>query len=535
MTRSPIDTFYPTPPALIAKMLEGIDFTLVSSVLEPSAGKGDLADEVKQRVISAHRRSYNSVTPDIDTIEINPDLQHVLKGKGYRVIFDDFLKFSTFKHYDLIVMNPPFADGDRHLQKALELQARGGGIVCILNAETVRDPRTYPRQELVKTLDRYGAEITYLSGEFRQAERKTDVEVALIKVCIPSVERDSVILDSLERGPTIQDINAECHAVNVNEYISAVVRTFEEEVKVGLQLIRDYKTIEPMILSSICNEHARPILKLTVEDSSNLSENKFLQQTRAKYWENLFMNPKFTLKFTSNLLDQCRSDVKRLQDYDFNEYNINVIRLELTQKMIRATDDTIIALFDELTHEHHWYPESTKNRHYFNGWATNKAWKVNKKVILPLSLYNYLTDRFCSYSCRVEEEIADLDKTLRYLSGGNVGESGDVAEILARAKQTHTTKNIEFEFFTITCYKKGTTHITFTDEALLKRFNIYGCQHKSWLPPSYGRTAYKDMDPKEKAVIDDYEGEKEYEETMRNAQYFLGACTNIYPALTDSV
>ena len=84
------------------------------------------------------------------------------------------------------------------------------------------------------------------------------------------------------------------------------------------------------------------------------------------------------------------------------------------------------------------------------------------------------------------------------------------------------------------CTAKGTTHITFTDEALLKRFNIYGCQHKSWLPPSYGRKAYKDMDTKEKAVIDDYEGEKEYGETMRNAQYFLGACTNIYPALTDS-
>lgn len=535
MTANPIDAFYPTPPKLITKMLGGIDFTLVSSVLEPSAGKGDLADAVKQRIASVQRWSQRDTPPDIDTIEANPDLQHVLKGKGYRVIFDNFLTFSTFKNYDLIVMNPPFADGDKHLAKALELQARGGGIVCLLNAETLRNPRTYGRQELAKALDRYGAEIVYLSGEFEQAERKTDVEVALVKVFVPQIERDSVILDSLQRGPTVQELNAECHAVNVNEYISAVVRTFEEEVRVGLQLIRDYKSIKPLILNSLCKEYASPILNLTIGDRDAPSENEFLRLTRMKYWENLFMNPRFTSKFTSNLLDQCREDVTRLQDYDFNEYNIEAIRLELTQKMIKATDDTILALFDKLSHEHHWCPETSKNRHYFDGWATNKAWKINKKVILPLSLYGYLVQDLSFYSHRNVEAIVDLDKTLRYLAGERSGESKSVEEILEQAKGERQTKNIEFEFFTLTAYKKGTVHISFTDDDLLKRFNIYGCQHKSWLPPSYGRKAYADMDAREKAVIDEYEGEKGYDETLRNAPYFLGACNTVYPALTDSV
>jgi len=533
MTPSPIESFYPTPSALIAKMLDGIDFRLVASVLEPSAGKGDLADAVKQKIISRQRWGQRDPSPDIDTIEINPDLQHVLKGKEHRVIFDDFLKFSTFKHYDLIVMNPPFADGDKHLLKALELQGRGGGIVCLLNAETVRNPRTYARQELTKALNRHGATITYLDGEFMQAERPTDVEVALIKVWIPPVKHDSVILDSLDRGPTIHEVDAECNALNVNDYITAVVRTFEEETRAGLQLIRDYKTIKPLIMDSMCNEYAHPILELKIKDSSDLSENQFLQQTRMKYWENLFMNPQFTSKFTSNLLEQCRGDVKRLQDYDFNEYNINVIRLELTQKMIKATDETIIKLFDTLTHEYHWTPETKKNRHYFNGWATNKAWKINKKVILPIRLYQYLTQDYAPYSYREVEELIDIDKTLHYLSG-NQNSASDVTEILEQAKKNQTTKNIQFEFFSIVCYKKGTTHITFTDEDLLKRFNIYGCQHKNWLPPTYGQKAYEDMDADEKAVIDDYEGETSYTETMDNAQYYLGACNNVYPAITDS-
>ena len=35
--------FYPTPPALIEKLLDGIDWYTVGCALEPSAGKGDIA------------------------------------------------------------------------------------------------------------------------------------------------------------------------------------------------------------------------------------------------------------------------------------------------------------------------------------------------------------------------------------------------------------------------------------------------------------------------------------------------------------
>ena len=46
------DQFYPTPAALAEKMLEGLDMNYVSSVLEPSAGKGDLVRAVvdKKRI-----------------------------------------------------------------------------------------------------------------------------------------------------------------------------------------------------------------------------------------------------------------------------------------------------------------------------------------------------------------------------------------------------------------------------------------------------------------------------------------------------
>ncbi len=70
-------------------------------------------------------------------------------------------------------------------------------------------------------------------------------------------------------------------------------------------------------------------------------------------------------------------------------------------------------------------------------------------------------------------------------------------------------------------YKKGTMHITFTDEELLHRLNIYGSQKKGWLPPSYGKKRYADMDDEEKAVIDEFEGEESYNIVFENKDKFL--------------
>lgn len=47
--------FYPTPPALIEKLLDGIDWHTVGCALEPSAGKGDIALAVARKM---YRDSY---------------------------------------------------------------------------------------------------------------------------------------------------------------------------------------------------------------------------------------------------------------------------------------------------------------------------------------------------------------------------------------------------------------------------------------------------------------------------------------------
>lgn len=82
--------FYPTPESLVDRMLAGIDWSMVNSVLEPSAGKGDLALAVQQKY---KLRFYRDKPVDIDCIEIDQNLRHILNGKELRVVHDDFLTY----------------------------------------------------------------------------------------------------------------------------------------------------------------------------------------------------------------------------------------------------------------------------------------------------------------------------------------------------------------------------------------------------------------------------------------------------------
>ena len=39
--------------------------------------------------------------------------------------------------------------------------------------------------------------------------------------------------------------------------------------------------------------------------------------------------------------------------------------------------------------------------------------------------------------------------------------------------------------------------------------------------PSYGKKSYKEMTPAEKAVVNEFEGEKEYNKVIANKGYYL--------------
>ncbi|WP_257474752.1 class I SAM-dependent methyltransferase [Bacillus velezensis] len=412
--------FYPTPPKLICKMTSKVEWEHVNSVLEPSAGKGNLVEAINNQFknISSYRRNSKY---DIDTIEQDENLRHILRGKDCRVIADDFLTFNTYKRYDLIFMNPPFSCGVQHLLKAIELiekQQRSAQIVCLLNAETLKNPYSNDRKFLIRKLEEINAEIEYIQNAFSNSERSTEVETALIYITIENQEYSSVLLEELKKDESHR-INADYKATQLvdADFVKGIVEQFNYEIKAGLKLINEYNSLKPLMLNSF-NDDSTPILKLQIDKSNEEKDigNAYIKQIRAKYWNTLFNNDQFMGLFTSNLKQEYLQHVEELKDYDFSLFNIYTLRIQISKEMTRGVEDTILNLFEEFSHKHY-YDESSKNVHLYNGWKTNKSYKINKKIIIPLNGYSWFGD-YSPTDYKVLEKLKDIEKVFNYLDNG---------------------------------------------------------------------------------------------------------------------
>ena len=601
------DNFYPTPKALVDKMLDNINWTEIRNVLEPSAGTGNIVKEVLKH------NSYNRIV-NVDCIEYDTELREILKynlsssryselksrldefcEKEYKyekykaaveslkegglseyaestnkeivktpvspltekeiaerevineemsylgehdhskIIYNDFLNFNTFKQYQLIIMNPPFDKGDLHLLHALDLQKDGGKVVCLLNAVTIKNPYTNSRQLLKRKLDEYEADIEFLTGEFTTAEteRKTDVEVALIKVDIPVKQKSSFIIDGLKKAKEEKETQEhEATELIKGNWIEQMVDQFNFELSAIKRLIDEYCAVVPYMNRSFDDTYSSPVLQLKIGDKDiNWCGNDWVKIVRNKYWRAFFNKPEFTNLLTSNLKEKYDNIVDDMENYDFTVYNAYTVMQDLMKAISGSIDDTILNLFETLTAQYSWFSESDKNIHYYNGWKTNKAWIINKKVIVPMNgayAYDYFYKKYDSNFnlSSVYKTLNDIERTLDYLDGGHNTKDVDLMEVLKSACTAGINRKIECKYFNITVYKKGTCHIEFTDLDLLKKLNLYGSQKKGWLPPSYGKKAYKDMTVEEKAVIDDFEGEEAYNEVIAKSEYYLAPVTN---------
>lgn len=528
--------FYPTPKSLLDKILAGIDWFKVSTVLEPSAGVGNIVEYIKENSKVYKGWSSHEVN-DIDCIELNPDLSSTLKGKGFRVVHDDFLTFNTFKHYDLIVMNPPFSNGDKHLLRALDLQKRNGGdIICILNAETVKNPYSAVRKDLVKRLEDINADIEFMENEFTSAERTTNVEIAVIKAHYDVPQLKASIFDKLKAKRYADDkVDMDVTDLAPNDFVEAIVKAYQLEIEAGILLIKHYRAMLPHLQNTLDkeNNYSKPILKMSVGDHGSLSINDYIKRVRMKYWTQLFQDKRITGKMTSNLRNQFANKVSELKDYDFSTYNIRTLQIEMSKHLVSGIEECIVKTFDELSYQYSYHGgEYEKNVHYYNGWKTNKSWIINKKVIIPMyGLTDWHGDLRVDYY-DVVSRLRDIEKSLDYLDNGATLYNTDLENTLSAAQNRGESKNIRLKYFNVTFYKKGTCHITFTNEKLLKKLNIFGSQQKGWLPQTYGKKEYNDMSVEEQSVIKEFEGVDGYRDTMKNKDFYL-VDTNSYLQLEE--
>lgn len=559
------DEFYPTPPELIAKMLAPVIRQSCETILEPSAGKGDILDfialykknegagyhwymkrfeksdfeDVPQMILQDTVKGFkdgkraSEYLKGAECVEIDSNLCSILRDKGYRVYNDDFLLYDDDKHFDLIVMNPPFSSGDEHLLKAISIAEKTGSkIICLLNAETIKNSYSNKRKLLANKLEKYGAEIEFVENAFSDAERKTDVEVAIVRADVPApFKENSRIWEELEtNGIEINEPEFSGEIVSANEPLKMAVKLYKKELEAGKRLIEEYLSLKPYLTSSFENEDTPSYMRgclLTLSSGKNgLDWNEYLYSLRYKYWRELLHNPKFMQNLTSNLREEYYSMISEFANRDFSLKNIYAVKMDIISRTAKGIEEKIVDMFEQLSYKNSM--DAAGNVHYFNGWKSNSAFKINQKVVVP---YCNCWDGICKkfdfwhygYGSNVFKILDDIEKCLAFLQ---IGESEldyavDLSGHLKVCQERQETRKLQFRFFDVDIFKKGTMHIKFRDEELLKRFNIYGCQHKGWLPPAYGKKSYKDMNAEEKQVIDEYEGQQEYEKVYANRENYI--------------
>lgn len=163
--------FFPTPPEAIAKILEVAQLDPKHSVLEPSAGSGDLASAIA--CVGVNK---------IDCFELHPPLQKALKLQGFNVLGDNFLSCSPQPIYDRILANPPFGNNGvaRHTQHAFKFLKPGGKLVTLAHHYHLKPSRS--DLYFFDWLKSVEARFLNLGRAFAHSDRPTSVPIQLIAI-----------------------------------------------------------------------------------------------------------------------------------------------------------------------------------------------------------------------------------------------------------------------------------------------------------------------------------------------------------------
>jgi predicted RNA methylase len=162
--------FFPTPPAIVARMIDAADLEPGMRVLEPECGKGNIALPVKALGCSVY------------CIEKIPALVQFCHGEGLVVACADFLEMNpdtltdrSGALFDRVLMNPPFEtrQDEQHIKHAFEFLQPGGRLVAVCTVMTAARMSGW-------AAERGGYVETLPEGAFKCSERPTGVNTSLL-------------------------------------------------------------------------------------------------------------------------------------------------------------------------------------------------------------------------------------------------------------------------------------------------------------------------------------------------------------------
>ena len=465
--------YYPTPAPVIARMLSPFTDQALRKmqILDPEAGGAAVLDYLTKVRQVPQKNVY--------AIEQDAELVYTLQGKNYKVIHTDFLTYSGNYLFDLIIMNPPFSNGDEHLLRAWDV-LESGDIVCLLNTETINNPCTARRKLLKRIIEENGS-VESLGDCFRQADRPTAVDITMVR--LTKVGTDAQF--SFDCGATREtpvDLTEEVAGNKVAMYdlTGTLLGQYDRTRQAYSEYIRARRKLEYFsrdLVSEYVNVNTLAEESYKGSRSDREAYNSFLTTFKAEAWSRILDKLKISKYLTNSVMNDFEKFKKGQGAMDLTRENIasliDLLLLNRDSIMERAVTD----VFDLFTRHH------KENRVHIEGWKTNDFWRVNRKIVLPGYLGDIRWSSHYSTSYHRHREFSDIEKVMCFLTGRDYGQLRPMGDYIQRV-QIGDTSEQESEFFYFRCYKKGTLHLRFKDEQLWATFNQRACQGKNWLPTS---------------------------------------------------
>ena len=462
--------FYPTPKEVIEQMMFGIDLQN-KTVLEPSAGKGNIVDYLKE---------YGA--KEVVACEINSDLAKTLSGKC-RLLSDDFLKVQSqdISHVDYIVMNPPFSADENHILHAWNIAPDGCTIVSLCNSNTVSSrygSRTSKQREIIELIELYGKSEDFGSC-FSTAERTTNVEVACIWLYKPKTGNDEFAdYFSLEEDE-VEHVQA---GIVRYDYVRDIVGRYVGAIQL-------FDKIEP--LAREINELTKPISEYGIKfgayetGKSNYSSTEIKRETYKKElqkqaWQRIFNDMNMDKYITSGVKATINKFVEQQVHIPFTMKNIYKMLEIIVGTHGDRMNQILVDAFETIC-RYSWRDNCTGGEH----WKTNSDYMVNKRFIIPYicTHISYGTkNKYVNIGYDSHDSVNDIIKGLCFLIGVDYNETTPFDYFVDRMNMEWGQWHY-WGFFRIRGYKKGTMHFEFQDEKVWEMFNRRVAEIKGWALP----------------------------------------------------
>ncbi len=436
-------------------------------------------------------RWYGGHRIKIDAIELDATKHPVLKEKADVVGFD-FLKCEAGAIYSHIIMNPPFAEGVKHVLKAWEILF-DGEIVAILNAETIRNPYSKERQMLARFIEQHG-EVEFIPDAFKGegVEREAEVEVALVYLR-KQADTSAIIgdiLGEMKADAEAHSLGADFHEAHdvalPNNFVENAVLAF----KAAVEAIRQAVCAEARAshYSRILGETMARVNGEAGDDRSGDSTPAWVRGELAKRygelkdraWTGILRSTQVTTKLSSRAQRRLEAEFENIKKLEFSESNIYGFLAGLANAGGQIQIEMACDVFDLITKYH------SDNTVFYMGWKSNDRHRTcgmrikTTRFVLP----GHRRSLGDSLYWDSEQVLGDFDKVFAMLDGKTEPETSLVQVFRSSFRELRFGSRLSSSYFDVRYYPGvGTIHFFPRDKKLIDRLNRLVGRHRQWLPP----------------------------------------------------